>query len=76
MDKNDLKIRTKDFALRVYNLINALPNTIVGRKVADQLFSSATSVAANYRAVCRGRSAAEFKSKLHIVLEESDESEF
>jgi len=76
MDKNDLKIRTKDFALRVYNLINALPNTIAGRKVADQLFSSATSVAANYRAVCRGRSAAEFKSKLHIVLEESDESEF
>jgi len=54
MNKNDLKIRTKNFALRVYNLINALPNTIAGRKAADQLFSSATSVAANYRAVCRG----------------------
>ena len=76
MNKNELKLRTKEFALRVYNLINALPNTIAGRKVANQLFSSATSVAANYRAVCRGRSAAEFKSKLHIVLEESDESEF
>ena len=76
MDKNELKLRTKNFALRVYNLINSLPNTIAGRKVADQLFRSATSVAANYRAVCRGRSAAEFKSKLHIVLEEADESEF
>ena len=76
MNKDELRKRTYQFALRVCNLINALPNNIAGRKVADQLFRSATSVAANYRASCVARSRAEFKSKTHIVLEEVDESEF
>lgn len=76
MDQKTLRLRTKEFALRIYKLVNALPNTIAGNDVAHQLFKSGTSVAANYRAACRGRSPAEFKSKLHIVLEESDESEF
>jgi len=54
-------------------LIDRLPNTVKGRVVANQLMRAATSVGANYRAACRGRSQAEFVSKLSIVLEESDE---
>lgn len=76
MDSNKLRNRTKQFALRISRLIDALPNTIAGRNVADQLFRAGTSVAANYRAACRGRSKKEFSSKLHIVLEESDETVF
>jgi four helix bundle protein len=44
--------------------------------IGKQLLRSATSVAANYRAVQRARSKAEFVSKLGIVVEESDESQF
>lgn len=73
MDANELKARTKQFALQVMQLIDRLPNTGKGRVVAHQLMKAATSVGANYRAACRGRSQAEFISKLSIVLEESDE---
>jgi four helix bundle protein len=76
MNKDELKLRTKNFALRISTLVDALPDTTAGKIVAHQLFKSSTSIAANYRAVCRGRSKAEFQSKLHIVLEEADESEF
>jgi four helix bundle protein len=70
----ELQQRTKDFALRVLNLIEHLPNTIGGRVLANQLARSATSVGANYRAACRARSRAEFASKLGTVAEEADES--
>ena len=70
----ELQQRTKDFALGVLNLIEHLPNTIVGRVLANQLARSATSVGANYRAACRARSRAEFASKLGTVAEEADES--
>ncbi len=70
----ELQQRTKDFALRVLNLIGYLPNTIGGRVRANQLARSATSVGANYRAACRARSRAEFASKLGTVAEEADES--
>ncbi|NOU36895.1 MAG: four helix bundle protein [Kiritimatiellaceae bacterium] len=73
MNADELKARTKQFALRVMTLIDSLPNTTKGRVVANQLMKAATSVGANYRAACRGRSQAEFISKLSIVLEESDE---
>ena len=73
MNADELKARTKQFALQVMQLINQLPNTTKGRVVANQLMKAATSVGANYRAACRGRSQAEFISKLSIVLEESDE---
>ncbi len=76
MKSDELKKRTKAFALQIYMLVNALPDTVAGRTIAVQLFKAGTSVAANYRATCRGRSKAEFKSKLHIVLEEIDESQF
>jgi four helix bundle protein len=74
MTEQELKIRTKQFALRVMKLVDALPNNIKGRVLANQLMRSSTSVAANYRAVCRARSTADFISKLGVVEEEADES--
>jgi four helix bundle protein len=76
MDEEDLKRRTKQFALRVIRLIEALPRTRTAQVVGDQLLRSATSVAANYRAACRARSQADFVHKLGIVEEEADESLF
>ena len=74
MDNNDLKLRTKQFALRVIHMIDTLPRTMVAETLGKQLIRSATSVAANYRSACRGRSKAEFVAKLGIVEEEADES--
>ena len=76
MNEHDLLKRTKVFSLRVIKLVGALPNTVAGRKIGDQLLRSGTSVGANYRAACRGRSKPEFIAKLGIVEEESDESAF
>jgi len=74
MTEDDLKKRTKLFALRILKLVAALPKTIAGRTIAGQLVRSGTSVAANYRASCRARSKAEFISRLGVVEEEADES--
>ena len=74
MTEQEMKSRTKQFALSVMQLIDALPNTIKGRALANQLMRSGTSVAANYRAACRARSTADFISKLGVVEEEADES--
>ena len=76
MDRDELQERTKKFALRIIKLVEALPNTVTGRTIGYQLVKAGTSIGANYRAACRGRSKAEFNSKLHIVLEEADESAF
>src|SRR3981081_844446 len=76
MSADDLKKRTKQFALRVLKLVAALPNTVAGRAIGGQLVRSGSSVGANYRAACRGRSRAEFVAKLGIVLEEADETVF
>lgn len=76
MTEDDLKKRTKRFALRILKLVAALPRTIAGRTIGNQLARSGTSVPANYRAACRARSKAEFISKLGIVEEEADESAF
>lgn len=76
MDKEELKKRTKDFALQVIEVVNKLPRSTVGKVIAYQLTKSATSTAANYRAACRARSRAEYLAKLQIVLEEADESLF
>jgi four helix bundle protein len=72
----ELKARTKEFALRVIRLVDALPNTVKGRAIANQVMRSATSVAANYRAACRARSRAEFIAKIGVVEEEADETAF
>jgi four helix bundle protein len=76
MNADDLKQRTKLFALRVLKLVAALPNTVQGKTIGGQLLRAGTSVGSNYRAACRGRSRAEFISKLGIVEEEADESAF
>jgi len=76
VNKDDLKIRTKKFAIETIQFVNALPKSKSNDVVSYQLLKSATSVAANYRSALRGRSSAEFISKLNIVLEESDESMF
>ena len=76
MKPNDLKERTKQFALRVLKLVAALPNTLSGRTIGGQLVRAGTSVGANYRAACRARSKPEFIAKIGIVEEEADESAF
>jgi len=76
MNAEELKKRTKKFALRILKLSTALPNTAEGRTVKNQLIRSGTSVGANYRSACKGRSKAEFIAKLGIVEEEADESAF
>src|ERR1022692_790160 len=75
-DSSALKLRTKDFALRVLRLCRSLPRTEEARILGSQLLRSSTSIGANYRAACRGRSRAEFVAKLGIVLEEADETVF
>src|SRR5712691_1079542 len=76
MKADDLKKRTKQFALRILKLVAALPNNVQGRAIANQLVRAGTAVPANYRAACRGRSKAEFIAKLGTVEEEADESAF
>ncbi|QDU18633.1 four helix bundle protein [Urbifossiella limnaea] len=76
MDRAELQNRTKQFALRVMRLTAALPGTVQGRAVANQLMRSGTSVGANYRAACRARSRKEFVAKMGVVIEEADESAF
>jgi len=72
----DLKDRTMKFALRVVKVVRALPSGNEGHLLGNQLLRSGTSVAANYRAVCRARSRPEFLAKLAIVIEEADEAAF
>lgn len=76
MSHQNLQDRTKQFALRVVNLVEALPDTRAGRIFANQVGRSACSVAANYRAACRAKSKADFIAKLGIVEEEADETLF
>ena len=76
MNGLELKQRTKQFALRVMKVFGALPENSVGRAIGNQLIRSGTSVGANYRSACRGRSKAEFVAKLGVVVEEADESVF
>jgi len=72
----ELKSRTKQFALRVIRVIRSLLPGAEGRIIGHQLLRSGMSVAANYRAVCRARSRSEFLAKPSIVIEEADESAF
>ncbi len=76
MNKEDLKERTKIYALRIVSLCDALPSTANAWVIRKQLIRCGTSVGANYRAACRARSTAEFIAKLGIVIEEADESAF
>ena len=69
-----LRDRTKAFALRVIRLYRSLPYTTDTQVLGKQLLRCGTSVAANYRAVCRSRSKAEFVAKMGVVVEEADEA--
>lgn len=72
----ELKRCTKGFAIPIVNLFRSLPHSPDAQTLGKQLLRSGTSVAANYRAVCRARSQAEFIARMGIVLEEADESVF
>src|SRR5258705_12658412 len=76
MNPEDLKRRTKQFALRILKLVGALPNTVQGRTIGGQLVRAGTAVRANYRATCRSRSKAEFIARIGVVEEEADESAY
>ena len=76
MTRDEMKARTKTYAKRIVKLCEALPDKWVARTLGRQLLRSGTSVGANYRAVCRAKSAADFLNKLRIVEEECDESLF
>ena len=76
MNEQQFKDRTKQLALRVIRLADALPPGRSADVIGKQIVRSATSVGANYRAACRGRSDATMIAKLDIVLEEADETLF
>ncbi|MDO9260655.1 MAG: four helix bundle protein [Flavobacteriaceae bacterium] len=71
-----LKIRTRNFAVAIINFCNSLKTVKASAVITYQLVKSATSTGANYRSACRARSKAEFFSKICIVVEEADESEY
>jgi four helix bundle protein len=71
-----LKKRTKQFALRIVRLFRALPRSAEAQVMGRQLLRCGTAVAANYRAVCRARSKPEFIAKIGVVVEEADETVF
>jgi four helix bundle protein len=72
----ELQDRTKRFAVAVVHFCSRLPKTEAARIIGRQLLRAGTSVAANYRAACGARSAADFISKISVVLEEADETLF
>ncbi len=69
-----LKLRTKRIGLEAINIFRGLPKTEEARIIGKQFLRSSLSVGANYRAVCRARSKAEYFAKLSITVEEADET--
>jgi four helix bundle protein len=74
MNQEELKARTRAFALRIIRLAESLPDMPTARVVRNQLIRCGSSVGANYRAACRARSKADFVSKMGIAEEETDET--
>ena len=72
----ELRVRTKAFAIRIVRLVRALPNSPEGWVIGKQVLRSGTAVAANYRATCRARTKPEFIAKIGVVVEEADETVF
>ncbi len=73
-DRQDLRQRTKTFALEIIKTVDTLPKSPSANILGKQLLRCATAVGANYRAACRAQSSGVFLAKLAIVIEESDES--
>jgi len=76
MNKEEMKARTKKYALWVIKAVQSLSGDRVANVLGSQLLRAGTSVGANYRAACRAKSTADFVNKLKIVEEEGDESLF
>jgi len=76
MNTEDMRKRTRDFALRVIRLAESLPNTPTANAIRNQMVRCGTSVGANYSAACRARSRRDFVSKMGIVEEETDETRY
>jgi four helix bundle protein len=76
VDRKDMLLRTKQYAIANARLVLSIPVNIVNRNYCDQLSRSASSTGANYRAACRAKSKADFINKLKIVEEELDETVF
>lgn len=76
MTEDEMKQRTQQFALRILRLVESLPKTKTGYAIANQIARSGTSVGANYRALCRSKSRADFINKTSIIEEEADETAF
>lgn len=76
MNREQFKTRTKQLAVRMIRLVQALPRDQVAEVLGRQLLRSGTSVGANYRAACRAKSTADYINKLKIVEEEADETNY
>ena len=76
MAGENLKVRTKQFSLRIIRLVGKMPDTRESKIIGNQIIRSACSVAANYRASCFAKSKRDFVNKLKIVEEEADETIF
>jgi len=74
--RQDLRKRTKDYALRIVKLYAALPNSAVGQVLGKQILRSGTSVGAQYREACRAKSNADFITKIEGALQELDETQY
>lgn len=73
---DELKLRTKTFAMRIIRMVEAPPQGSTGRVLGDQVLRSGTSVGANYREAHRARSPAEFRAKIGDCLREIDETDY
>ena len=73
-EKQDLKVRTKMFALRIIRLFKSLPNSVESQIIGKQILRSGTSVGAQYREATRARSTAEFISKIESSMQELEET--
>ena len=76
MGDSDLKLRTKEYALGIIRLFSELPKRTEVQILGSQLFRSGTSVGAQYREATRGKSNADFISKIEGALQELEESEY
>ena len=74
MNADELEATTKEFALYVINLVSALPKTVAGRTIPNQIVRSGISAAVNYRSPCGARSSSKFIAKIGIVFEETEET--
>ena len=76
MNAEEMKARTRAFALRIIRLAESLPKTPTANTIRNQMLRCGPSVGANYRAACRVKSKPDFAAKMGIVKEEADETAY